>query len=436
MNNPLSIHSFPRAILHIDGDSFFASCEQAVNPALKGKPVITGKERGIASAVSIEAKKLGIKRGMSIKEIRAICPKIIYVPSDYETYSLFSKRMYSIVRRYTEIVEEYGIDECFAEITGLRRYLRMPYIKIAEKIKNELESELGITFSVGLAPSKVLAKVASKWNKPSGLVSIPGKEAHKFLGKLPVGNVWGIGEQTTRYLSQFGIRTALDFAKHDENWVKDKMTKPHIEIWNELRGNAVLTLETEEKHDYQSISKTKTFTPPSKDRSYILAQLSKNTENACIKARRHGLCAKRLYFLLRTKDYRHEGYELKLNNKTCLPSEIVPLINKHLDLIFDPKILYRSTGVILSDLESNTSRQEDLFGSSATAEKIERIYDAIDKLSEKYGKHAVFLGTSFKAIFGRQYEGDRNESARRKNMIFKGEGVRKRIGIPMLGEVT
>jgi DNA polymerase-4/DNA polymerase V len=96
---PLCLRAFPRAIIHIDADAFFASCEQAVNPRLKGKPVVTGKERGIASAVSYEAKALGIKRGMTIREIKRICPTVIHLPSDYETYSLFSQRMFAIVRR-------------------------------------------------------------------------------------------------------------------------------------------------------------------------------------------------------------------------------------------------------------------------------------------------------------------------------------------------
>src|SRR5512135_3459873 len=114
------IRSYPRAILHVDGDSFFASCEVAKNPALRGKPVITGKERGIVSAASYEAKARGVKRGMNLREARAVCPDAIILPSDYETYSLFSERMYTIVRRYTPAVEEYSIDECFADLTGLR----------------------------------------------------------------------------------------------------------------------------------------------------------------------------------------------------------------------------------------------------------------------------------------------------------------------------
>src|SRR6266550_3267203 len=113
--------SFPRAILHVDGDSFFAACEIARDPRLKGKPVVTGKERGIVSACTYDLKARGIKRGMTLVEVRKIAPDAIILPSDYETYSLFSNRMYEIVRRYTPTVEEYSIDECFADLTGMRR---------------------------------------------------------------------------------------------------------------------------------------------------------------------------------------------------------------------------------------------------------------------------------------------------------------------------
>ena len=131
---PFSIHSFPRAILHIDGDAFFASCEQARDPALQGRPVICGKERGIAASMSYEAKARGVTRTMRLSEILRLCPDAVILPSDYETYSLLSKRFYSIVRRYTSEVEEYGIDECFADITGLRSVYKMSYEKIALEI--------------------------------------------------------------------------------------------------------------------------------------------------------------------------------------------------------------------------------------------------------------------------------------------------------------
>ena len=139
--------------------------------------------------MSYEAKARGVTRGMRLAEIRKRCPEAVILPSDYETYSLLSKRFFAIVRRYTPEVEEYSIDECFCDLTGLRRPLRMSYLQIAERIKQDLDTALGFTFSVGLAPNEVVAKIGSKWAKPSGLTAIPGRELHRsdsteFSGKI------------------------------------------------------------------------------------------------------------------------------------------------------------------------------------------------------------------------------------------------------------
>ncbi len=285
-----SSSSFPRAILHIDGDSFFAACEVAKDPSLRGKPVITGKERGIVSACTYEAKARGVKRGMPLHEILKVCPDAIILPSDYETYSLFSHRMYEIVRRYTPAVEEYSIDECFADLTGLRRTLRMPYAQMGEAIRRDLERELGMTFSIGLSATKVLAKIGSKWKKPDGFTPIPLRDARAFLEKTEAVKVWGIGPNTAAYLEKFGVRTAYDFARRDEAWVRATVAKPIYEIWKELNGEVAFELDVEGRESYKSISKTKTFTPPSKDARFVAAQLSKNIENACIHPRQHWRC--------------------------------------------------------------------------------------------------------------------------------------------------
>src|SRR4030095_6694656 len=301
---PLTLHSFPRAIVHIDGDAFFASCEQSRDPQLQGRPVITGKERGIVASMSYEAKARGITRGMRLFEVKRLCPDAILLPSDYETYGLLSRRMFTIVRRYTPAVEEYSIDECFADLTGLQRPLHMSYLQIVEKIKRDLDTELGFTFSAGLAPNKVLAKIASKWKKPSGLTTIPGRDIHLFLTGLPVNKVWGIGAKTTALLNKFGIQTALDFARQPEFWVNKWLTKPGYEIWQELNGHSILPLITEEKSTYQTIQKVKTFTTPSSDRNFVFSQLSKNIESACIKARRYRLAAQGAAIFLKTQQFR------------------------------------------------------------------------------------------------------------------------------------
>src|SRR5215211_333798 len=144
-----------------------------------------------------------------------------------------------------------------------------------EKVK-----PLGFTFSVGLAPNKVVAKIASKWQKPSGLTAIPGKELHRYLATLPVENVWGIGHQTTALLHKHGVKTALQFARRPEAWVKKYFSKPFYQIWQELNGAYVFELVTGEHDTYHTIQKVKTFTPASSHRDFLFAQLAKNIENA------------------------------------------------------------------------------------------------------------------------------------------------------------
>ena len=430
-------HGPGRAIFHVDGDAFFASCEVAQNPALRGKPVVTGSERGIASSMTYEAKRMGVKRAMTIPEIKRVCPEAVILPSDYETYSLFSRRMNSIIGRFTSEVEEYSIDESFADLTGLRRTLRMSYPKIAITIKETLERELGLTFSAGLGASKVIAKLASCRNKPSGMTVIGGKNLDQYLRETLVGKVWGIGPNTSAYLNKLGIETALDFVKKEDRWIKDKLNKPAYELWQELSGISIYKVRTGQKHDYQSISKTKTFTPPSNDKEFVFAQLSKNIENACIKARRHELLALEVVVYLKRQDFRYRGARITLSAETASASDLVPLARDQFENLYKEGVLYRATGVVLSKLASSHARQQDLFGSSLRIKNVEQVYKELDNIADKYGKHTVFLASSLKAMKGRQHKGDREKASLRQTeeRMFKGETKRKRIGLPMLGNV-
>ncbi len=428
------IYDFPRAILHIDGDSFFASCEMAVNPLLKGKPVVTGSERGIASSMSYEAKRRGVTRGMTLGEIKKACPDAIILPSDYETYSLFSKRMFEIVRRYTPQVEEYSIDECFADLTGLRRRFHKSYEAIAEEIRVTLERELGMTFSAGLAPTKSLAKIGSKLKKPSGITYIRGTEIEDVMKGVALGRVCGIGPQTLAYLSRFNMKTVWDFAGKREEWIREHMTKPHVEIWQELNGIPVDEIVTKEKHDYQSISKTKTFTPPSRDKEFVFSQLSRNIENACIKLRRHSLSARMFSFFIKDQSFRYRGFEVEMSHPTNTPQEVIRLSREPFDRAWKAGI-YRATGVTFTHLRGNDNFQPDLFGASVEARKLTEVFRQVDAVERKFGKHTVFLGSSMKAMQARQHESDRGKPAFRKQNLFKGETSRQRLNIPMLGEV-
>lgn len=432
----LSLHSYPRAIIHIDADAFFATCEQALHPEWKGKPLVCGKERGIAASMSYEAKARGVHRGMKLSEIKKICPDVILVPSDYETYSLFSKRMFEIMRRYAHMVEEYSIDEGFIDITGLRRPLNMSYENIAQTIKNTITQELGISVSVGLAPTKVLAKIASSWSKPNGFVCITGREAHNFLKQLPVEKVWGIGPQTAAYCEQLNITNALDFAEKEPEWIKQHFTKPHQEIHQELRANAVLELSPEEKTRYVSISKTKTFTPSSHDKEFVWAQLAKNIENACIKARRYTLGAQEMVIFLKTQEFETSGTKTKLSRVSCYPHELLSVARRMFEEVFIDGCEYRATGVVLAQLVEHAPTQVTLFEHPLQLENMQRLYQAVDVLSQRFGKHTVHTAASLQANVFEQHHGWRGEKPLRKNTDGIGEGARKRLGFPLLANTV
>jgi len=429
---PLTIRSWPRAILHLDADAFFASCEQAIHPELKGRPVITGKERGIVAAASYEAKAAGVSRGTRLFEARKACPEAVILPSDYETYSLFSVRMFEILRRFSPDVEEYSIDEAFVDLTGLRRSFHGSYGMIARQMQETVERELGITVSVGVSLSKVLAKIASKHQKPHGLTLIPGRAIHRYLEGLPLGRVWGIGPNTTEFMRKLGIQTALEFARKEEGFIKRHLSKPYQEIWHELNGRGTYPVVPESKSSYQSISKTKTFTPASNDATFVFAQLSKNLEAACIKARRYRLAATRLIAFLRTQDFRDRGIELRLNRPTAYPAELFGALKEGFHELFKPEALYRQTGVVLAGLAQDSTIQYTLFEDTARLERMARIYSAVDLLSEKFGKYAVHHGSSLPTKLQARHEGERGDTPQRVSELFKGENRRRRLGLPLL----
>lgn len=435
-HTPAHLRALTNAIVHIDGDAFFASCEQAMNPEWKGKPVITGKERGIASAASYEAKRAGVTRGMILSDVKKVCPDAIIVPSDYESYSLFSKRMFAIMRRFTNTVEEYGIDEGFADITGMRQSMGMSYVKMARLMKEQIQEELNLTVSVGLAPTKVLAKMASKWDKPDGFTYIPGRSIKTYLKQLPVEHVWGIGPNTAGYMHQMGIYTALDFVQKERDYIEWQFTKPHQELWHELQGTAMYTVNTDEKTSYASISKTKTFTPASTDKEFIFSQLVKNLENACIKARRYDLVAKKVAIFIKDQGFARHGMEIELSRASAYPSDITKLIRPLFDSLYEQGVQYRSTGVILSGLQEETNIQGSLFETPVTLENLKQIYDVVDNMAKKFGKHTVHLAGSLKANTFEQHAGVRGDKPARQQHTLKGEWGRKRLGMPVFSGIV
>lgn len=391
---------YPQAILHIDGDAFFASCEVAKNPKLRGKPVVVGGARGIAVAMTYAAKARGVTRGMPVHQIKQICPEVVILNGDYELYGQIAERMYAIVRRYTPIVEEYSVDECFADLTGMRAVVGMEYEEIAKVIKHDLETELGTTFSVGLATTKVLAKVASKHNKPSGLVCIPKGSEQQYLENLSCGKVWGIGPATAEKLYRQKVTTALQLATQPAWWIQETLSKNHRALVQELRGESVYSVHGHDSEAQKSIAATRTFKPPTADKAFIFSQLSKNIEEACRHARAAGLAARHIYCFLKSQEFQYLRFEVVLGNHSNIPSEVLAGVTPLFEQMFRPGILYRATGVTLGAVRPVTVKQADLFGADIESEGNARVFAALDQLGHKYGKHAVHLGSSMKALAG------------------------------------
>jgi len=283
---------------------------------------------------------------------------------------------------------------------------------------------------VGLSITKVLAKVASKHQKPAGMTIIKGRDIARYLNDLPVEKIWGIGPATTNYLSKLGIRTALAFAQMPEKTVLQKFTKPGVEIWQELRGRSVYPVTTGEKSSYASISKTKTFAPPSSNAEYLFAQLMRNMESACIKARRYSLAPNRIVVFLKKQDFHSVGSEAKLSRPCACPLEFSDVIHELFDACYRPRDVYRATGVVLLDLEADANIQYTLFDNPVQAEKIKDLYHVADELGEKFGKHTVHLGSSH--LIDKLGKGRRGTPTVREQTRMLGETNRRHLGLPLL----
>lgn len=230
-----------RIILHVDMDAFFASVEQKERPWLKGKPVIVGgdpqKRHGVVSAASYPARKYGVRAGMSLVLARKLCPHAIFITlREMDKYNHIFSQLVKIFYHFTPLVEPFSIDEAFLDITGCQKLLGTPY-QIAQKLKNEIKNEVGLSCSVGIAPNKLLAKLASSLNKPDGLTIISKDEVKKTLYPLEVGKLWGIGEKTSKVLSKFGIRTVGYLASFPVEVLKNQFGK--VGEWLHLIANGI-----------------------------------------------------------------------------------------------------------------------------------------------------------------------------------------------------
>jgi nucleotidyltransferase/DNA polymerase involved in DNA repair len=301
--------------------------------------------------------------------------------------------MYAIVRRFTPYVEEYSVDECFADITELPKKLKCSYEEITRKIKETLESDLGMSFSIGVAPTKTLAKIASRFNKPAGFTAIPHKNIPNFLKDIPIGAVWGIGPSTSVYLQKKGITTALELAQKPEWWIHENASKPYLEIWHELRGQKINNVREGSVHQYKSIMKTQTFRPTTNER-YILAELSKNIEVACDRLREHDLEAREMSIYLKTQTFRYTHRVIRFNGHTADPQIPLRVMNEHFKTMCVKGVEYRATGVTFRDILPRSVHQHDLFHQPGSEDEQPQISSVIDDVRGKHGRKALFIAAS------------------------------------------
>lgn len=418
-------------ILHVDGDSFFSSCEVSMRPHLRGRAVVVGKERSIVTAASYEAKKLGVNRGMLVGQVRELVPDAVILASDYMLYRLFSQRMFNILRRYTDSVEHYSIDECFADLTEpvTKHVEELGLVgdaaedkrveecdRIGRLIKHDLESELGMTFSIGIAPTKVLAKIGSKKFKPSGFCVVDRREIPSFIENLLVGKIWGIGPSATLELNRHQIQTAEDFRKSDRAFVERAFDKHLKEIWYELNGHPVMDVHAHDTSDsmssgfgnagqprsttevdQKSIQRTRTFSPSSSDRKVIYAELSTNVQEACARARKTGLVARGFSFFLKTKDFRYRRIECHLPEPTNIAQDFLKIISQRFDDVYDPKTVFRTTGITLYGLRLESVNQSGLFADTSGEARNRQLKGATqvaDSIENKFGEGIIMLASS------------------------------------------
>lgn len=292
-----------RAILHVDMDAFYASVEVLDDPALRGRPVIVGGTpagRGVVAAASYEARRFGVHSAMSAGRARRLCPDGVYLPCRMDRYAEVSEEIFGIFRHYTPLVEPLSIDEAFLDVTGCGR-LFGPAPQIGRAIKDRIAAQVGLTASVGVAPNKFLAKLASDLEKPDGFVVITAQGAADLLAGLPVGRLWGVGKVAQAQLAACGVRTCGDLLGASPRDLAARFGEAAAH-WSALaRGldDRPVIPDTQAK----SIGNEQTFAEDIADQEYLVEILDHLTDKVAHRLRAQGFCARTLTLKARYPDF-------------------------------------------------------------------------------------------------------------------------------------
>lgn len=378
----------------VDCDSFFVSCEQKVNPELKGKPVCVMSARGqCVISRSKEAKALGIRMGMPYFQVEGKMKEATFINASHDLYGNVSREVMSILKEFSPNVEVYSIDEAFVDLTGLERLYKKNYLEIAEMIRAEIKERVDIPVSIGVSSTKSLAKLASDKAKKleEGIFLIGSRKILPVLERTSIDEIWGIGRNLSALLRKNGILTAYELVKQSDIWLNKQIGIRGLEMKHELLGEMVSPVSNEIKLP-KSIQKTSAMAKFTSDKEYIKNSLNYHIHRACVKLRRLNAKCHGIGLMLRTKDFKVYYDKRVLNQATSFELEISDIIFEMLEDMYNPNILYRSTGVTLDSFVYNNEAQLSLFANNEEEIKKEKLSKCFDKLEEKFGKDIIQTG--------------------------------------------
>jgi DNA polymerase-4 len=383
-----------RKILHIDMNAFFASVEQQDNPELQGKPiaVVGSGHRTVITTASYEARKFGVKTGMAIWEGKRACPELIVVVGNSRKYTQASKRIIAIMREFTPLVEVFSIDEAFLDVTNSAALFGTPEA-ISSQIKLRIREQLGLTCSIGIAPNKLLAKLASDMQKPDGLTIIPPDRVGAILEKVPIGDLCGIGKKTRNQLNLLGIKTCGELGRFPEDVLQKRfgIVGPRLKQMGQgLDDSPVIPVEEEE--GVKSVGHSMTLNRDVEKREEILCNLLQLSEMVGRRARRYGVSGKTVSLYIRFADFyssiqrqQTQGSDINLSD------DIYKAAVRLLDSI-EINQPVRLLGISLSGLKQH-QEQLSLFEDERKRSEATR---AMDSVNDRFGEFSVTFGSLIK----------------------------------------
>jgi DNA polymerase-4 len=409
------VSSAPRTILHVDLDAFFAAVEQRDNPALRGKPVIVGgggpNERGVVSTASYEARKYGVHSAMPLRTAGRLCPHGIFLPVDGRRYQQASRDVMAVLRRVTPLVQAISIDEAFLDVTGSRQ-LFGDGETIAHAIKDAVRDEVRLTISVGVATTKLVAKVASDLRKPDGLVVVPPGGEAAFLAPLPISRLWGVGEKTAVALRDFGVRTIGDLAALPPEAMERRFGKHGAALV--ARAHGVDADQVATGDPAKSIGHEHTFGTDTAERDVIERTLLGMADGVAWRLRAAGLKAATITLKLRDTSF------VTITRQTTLevPADLTePIFDAAVGLL--RRELHGQRIRLVGVTASNFRDREQLaMFERADDPKRHQAAAAMDTIRRKYGERSVTRGRLVRAGVPTVFERDPNSA------------VEGRLGVP------